>query len=157
MTDPHRLRVCAVCGHGLNLLEAPGGVVWLHSPGHGDDHKAVPVEPGQVPMHPICDMCGAPTSVNEVYTWPCRNFTMPNGNANAGDWCLCPGCHALAVNGRWEELTQLVIDTLVERHGERNRAVIQGYVRPFHASFREHTYDSPYRGVPVEYINPHQG
>lgn len=155
MSD-RELRVCAVCGHGLNILGGPGQEGYLHSPGHGDDHIAVPVEPGQVPMNPICDMCNNPTSVNEVYTWPCADYVMPNGSANEGDWCLCSGCHALAINGRWEDLSQLVIDGLVARHGERNRHVIAGHVHQFHAHFQAHRTGDPYRGIPVEYIHTHQ-
>lgn len=157
MSNPRRLRVCAVCGHGLNIIGPPGEEVgYVHSPGHGDDHVAVPVEPGDVPMRPVCDMCNTVTHPNEVYTWPCRDFVMANGSANEGDWCLCPGCHVLAVNERWEELTQLVIDQLAAKHGERNRPAIEGHVRAFHEAFREHRDGDPYRGVPVEYLNAHQ-
>lgn len=153
-----KLRLCAVCGHGLNLLgpDPDDPVAYIHSPGTGADHPAVPVEAGEVPMRPVCDVCNLVTSPEEVYTWPCHDFVMPNGSANDGDWALCPGCHGLALNGRWDELIEVVLGDFVEQHGEKVREQIEPQIRAFHKQFREHTYDTPYRGLPVQYLHANQ-
>lgn len=152
MTTPYR--VCGVCGRGLNMYgpspEQPEG--YFHSSPTQDDHPVVPVLPGEVVMNPNCDMCNADMSPDEVWTWPTHDF-----HPSVGDWALCSGCHELAVNGRWEELTQQVIDAMVDLHGEEARSFIEGALRPLHEGFRRHIYDKPYRGLPIEYVNAHQG
>lgn len=109
MTTPQpeaepEIRVCAVCHRVLDHAEGKG---WMHTmqDRHPEDHPAVPVPEGQVPIKGRCDFCNT-----DEPTWrvPVATFPMPGPGGerhySQGDWAACDLCGELVARNRWDAL-----------------------------------------------------
>lgn len=124
VADLGEVMVCAVCGRPLNTVMSvdtslPDGsgnrlVGWRHGMQEleGEDHPAIPVRQGQVPLRGRCDFCNAE---DPIVSLPVANFIMPGPQepgggqpASAGDWAACKDCAVLVARHDWQALIRRV-------------------------------------------------
>lgn len=136
---PVEAMICAVCGRVLDAAaevdsSRPDGsgdriVGWMHGfvdqlgpDGTGEDHPAVPVRPGEVPVRGRCDFCNAddPIVALSVEAFVMPRHGMPGGpeHASAEDWAACKDCAVLLAGERWNDLIRRV------RSEQRRRGIV---------------------------------
>lgn len=132
-------KVCAVCGHVLNLVSGQG---WIH--GLGDpglwDHAAVPVDETEVSVNAVCDFCYRP---DPPWVIPSSDFVSIFAHAGA-DWTACDDCCQLVEKNDWNGLMRRVEKSWASRHGEMPEEV-QRYLRGLYRQLRKHITGTPYR------------
>lgn len=80
--------VCAVCGR---VLDHHSGVGYAHTlqDRAKEDHPAVPVPAGEVPLRGRCDFCNRD---NPTWSLPAKSFSPFPGHMMDGDWAACDTC-----------------------------------------------------------------
>lgn len=114
-------KVCAVCGRTLTTVEntGTGEITYIHGLQdvlQGEDHPAVPIEPGSEQDRPRCDFCNDEDPTRVV---PVRDFGLPSvpGHTSAAGWAACDTCADLVDRDLWSGLFRRAKVGYEERHG----------------------------------------
>lgn len=99
------IMMCAVCGR---VLDHDSDLGWSHSLQDriAEDHPAVPVPQGEVPIIGRCDFCNTDYPTMVV---PARSFVVIGRNMSDGDWAACTVCGKLIARNAWIALIERVI------------------------------------------------
>ncbi len=118
---PGEQMICAVCGRPLDTYRDydTQEVSYAHTrPLERDDHVAVPVPVGQVPVVARCDFCDAS---DPSYVVVANSFVLPElghvagvgtvDQHSHGNWAACAACAKLVERGAWGQLVTRVKQT----------------------------------------------
>lgn len=100
MSSYDDVMACAVCGRVLSHHEGRGYAHSLQDLKE-EDHPAVPVPAGSVPVRGRCDFCNVD---HPVWAVPARTFSLIPGHSFAGGWAACGSCVEYVKSGDWDGL-----------------------------------------------------
>ena len=150
MTNTKKL--CGVCGAGLMYWEDRG-----YAHGTPQDHPAVPVDPGEVVAHPICDFCSVRVPISEVWTFPAGDTIVQTvGIVQATDaepWAACEPCKDDIVERRLDRLAERALTNMSAENPEylEMAEFVTAKLKQHWRAFLASNPGEPYKGYPVEY------